>query len=356
MGSTDFDTLFKLNFEFNTQKVLFIGIFIAFAVKTPTIFLNNWLLRAHVESPLGGSIVLAAIVLKLSLYGIFRLILPILPKASLNYTYIVYLIGVITIIYASFSTLRTLDIKELIAYSSVSHAAIYLMGVFSNTVQGIEGAIILGLAHGFASSGLFICAGGILYDRTGTRLISYYRGVTQMMPLFSILFFILCLANSGTPLTLNFVGEFLSLYGTFERLPILGALAASSIVFSAAYSIFLFNRVAFGGSFSVFFRDSFIDLTKREFFVLFTLVFFIALFGIYPSIILDCLHFNVSSLIYGVDYNNVYSSGVVPSGVRGYSTNSKPTNDEGSVEDESSLELPIQLDNENLDPWFVTGF
>ena len=224
------------------------------------------------------------------------------------------------------------------------------MGVFSNTVQGIEGAIILGLAHGFASSGLFICAGGILYDRTGTRLISYYRGVTQMMPLFSILFFILCLANSGTPLTLNFVGEFLSLYGTFERLPILGALAASSIVFSAAYSIFLFNRVAFGGSFSVFFRDSFIDLTKREFFVLFTLVFFIALFGIYPSIILDGLHFNVSSLIYGVDYNNVYSSGVVPSGVRGYSTNSKPTNDEGSVEDESSLELPIQLDNENLDP------
>ena len=112
MGSTDFDTLFKLNFEFNTQKILFIGIFIAFAVKTPTIFLNNWLLKAHVESPLGGSIVLAAIVLKLSLYGIFRLILPILPKASLNYTFIIYTIGVITIIYASFSTLRTTDIKN----------------------------------------------------------------------------------------------------------------------------------------------------------------------------------------------------------------------------------------------------
>ena len=112
MGSTDFDTLFKLNFEFNTQKILFIGIFIAFAVKTTTIFLNNWLLKAHVESPLGGSIVLAAIVLKLSLYGIFRLILPILPKASLNYTFIIYTIGVITIIYASFSTLRTTDIKN----------------------------------------------------------------------------------------------------------------------------------------------------------------------------------------------------------------------------------------------------
>ena len=356
MGGTDMELLFKSNFDYTTQVFLFCGIFFSIAIKTPVYPLNTWLLKAHVESPLGGSIILAAIVLKLGLYGIIRLMLPIIPQATLDFTYIVYVIGIITVIYASFSTLRTLDIKELIAYSSVSHAAIYLMGVFSNTVQGIEGAIILGLAHGFASSGLFICAGGILYDRTGTRLISYYRGVTQMMPLFSILFFILCLANSGTPLTLNFVGEFLSLYGTFERLPILGALAASSIVFSAAYSIFLFNRVAFGGSFSVFFRDSFIDLTKREFFVLFTLVFFIALFGIYPSIILDGLHFNVSSLIYGVDYNNVYSSGVVPSGVRGYSTNSKPTNDEGSVEDESSLDLPIQLDNENLDPWFVTGF
>ena len=136
MGTTDFDALFKINFEYNTQIFLFYGIFIAFAVKTPTIFLNNWLLKAHVESPLGGSIVLAAIVLKLSLYGIFRLILPILPKASLDYTFIIYTIGVITIIYASFSTLRTIDIKELIAYSSVSHAAVYLIGVFSNTIQG----------------------------------------------------------------------------------------------------------------------------------------------------------------------------------------------------------------------------
>ena len=183
MGSTDFDTLFKLNFEYKTQIFLFIGIFIAFAVKTPTIFLNNWLLKAHVESPLGGSIVLAAIVLKLSLYGIFRLILPILPKASLDYTFVVYTIGVITIIYASFSTLRTTDIKELIAYSSVCHAAVYLIGVFSNTIQGIEGSIILGLAHGFVSSGLFICAGGILYDRTGTRIIYFYRGITQLMPI-----------------------------------------------------------------------------------------------------------------------------------------------------------------------------
>src|SRR5438046_2046887 len=139
----------------------------------------------------------------------------------LGFLFLVFVIGVITIIYASFSTLRTTDIKELIAYSSVSHAAVYLIGVFSNTIQGIEGGIVLGLAHGFVSSGLFICAGGILYDRSSTRLITFYRGITQIMPLFSILFLILSLGNCGVPLTLNFVGEFMSLYGVFERLPIL---------------------------------------------------------------------------------------------------------------------------------------
>ena len=298
MGTTDFDALYKTNFNYSTQLFLFYGIFIAFAVKTPTIFLNTWLLKAHVESPLGGSIILAAIVLKLSLYGIFRLILPLLPKASLDYTYIIYLIGVITIIYASFSTLRTIDVKELIAYSSVSHAAVYLIGVFSNTIQGIEGGIALGLAHGFVSSGLFICAGGVLYDRSGTRLISYYRGIAQVMPLFSILFFILSLGNCGVPLTLNFVGEFMSLYGVFERLPLLGVFASSSIVFSAAYTIYMFNRIAFGGSFSKFFEANISDVNKREFFILFTLVIFTVVLGIYPAPVLDGLHYSVSSLIY----------------------------------------------------------
>jgi NADH-ubiquinone oxidoreductase chain 4 len=300
MGTTDFDALYKTNFNYSTQLFLFYGIFIAFAVKTPTIFLNTWLLKAHVESPLGGSIILAGIVLKLSLYGIFRLILPLLPKASLDYTYIVYLIGVITIIYASFSTLRTTDIKELIAYSSVSHAAVYLIGVFSNTIQGIEGGITLGLAHGFVSSGLFICAGGVLYDRSGTRLIHFYRGIAQIMPIFSILFFILCLGNCGAPLTLNFVGEFMSLYGVFEKLPLLGIIASSSIVFSAAYTIFMFNRICFGGAFFLSSSDPYtlIDLNKREFFMLFTLVLFTVVLGIYPAPILDGLHYSVSTLIF----------------------------------------------------------
>lgn len=298
MGTTDFDALYKTNFNFSTQIFLFSGIFIAFAVKTPTIFLNTWLLKAHVESPLGGSIILAGIVLKLSLYGILRLILPLLPQAYMFFTPMVYVIGVITIIYASFSTLRTIDVKELIAYSSVSHAAVYLLGVFSNSIQGIEGGIVLGLAHGFVSSGLFICAGGVLYDRSSTRLITFYRGITQVMPLFSILFFILCLGNAGTPLSLNFIGEFMCLYGTFERLPLLGIFASSSIVFSAAYTMYMFNRIAFAGSFSKFFKFNIPDLSKREFYILLVLVVFTVTFGIYPAPILDGLHYSVSSLIY----------------------------------------------------------
>ena len=230
---------------------------------------------------------------------IFRLILPILPEASLNFTYIVYIIGIITVIYASFSTLRTTDIKELIAYSSVSHAAIYILGAFSNSIQGIEGSILLGLAHGFVSSALFICVGGVLYDRTGTRNILYYRGLAQTMPLFSLLFFILCLGNCGAPLTLNFLGEFQSLYGAFERLPFMGVIASSSIVLSAAYTIYMYNRISFGGTFSKYLEQTLpVDLSKREFLILFTLVFFAVIFGIYPSIILDGLHASVSSLIY----------------------------------------------------------
>jgi NADH-ubiquinone oxidoreductase chain 4 len=300
MSTTDFDTLFKGNFIYLTQLFLFYGIFIAFAVKTPTIFLNTWLLKAHVESPLGGSIILAAIVLKLSLYGILRLILPVLPKAYMEYTYIIFLIGVITIVYASLSTLRTIDIKELIAYSSVSHAAVYLLGVFSNSIQGIEGAINLGLAHGLVSPGLFICAGGVLYDRSSTRVISFYRGVTQVMP-----FFILCLANCGAPLSLNFIGEFLSLYGVFERSSLFGVFASSSIIFSAAYTIYMYQRIAFGGAYSRMFTFSIPDLTKREFTILLILVIPTVLFGVYPAPILDAIHYSVSTLIYVFDGNIV---------------------------------------------------
>nr|QBP39517.1 NADH dehydrogenase subunit 4 [Bacidia sp.] len=297
-GFTLYDAMYKLNFLFYMQLFFFSGIFIAFAVKTPTIFLNTWLLKAHVESPLSGSIILAGIVLKLSLYGVFRLILPLLAKAYIIGTTVVFSIGFITIFYGSLSTIRTVDVKELIAYSSVCHAAVYLMGVFSNVVTGIEGGILLGLAHGFVSSGLFICVGGVLYDRTSTRLISIYRGMTQLMPLFSVVFFILCLGNCGVPLTFNFIGEFMSLYGIFERHVIFGVLASTSIVFSAAYTIYMFNRIAFGGWYSKFFELNIPDLNKRELYMLLTLIIFTVLLGIYPALVLDGINYYVSTLIY----------------------------------------------------------
>jgi NADH-ubiquinone oxidoreductase chain 4 len=238
-----------------------------------------------------------------------RLILGIIPKASISYTYIIFFIAIITILYASLSTIRTLDVKELIAYSSVSHAAVYLLGVFSNTIQGIEGSILLGVGHGFVSPGLFICAGGVLYDRLSTRLISFYRGMTQTMPLFAILFFILSLGNCGAPLTLNFTGEFMSLYGSFERLPLLGIFASSSIVFSAAYTIYTYNRISFGGVISKFIGISVIDLNKREFNLLLTLVILTVFLGIYTVPLLDSLHYSSSSLIYLFDANSITCEG-----------------------------------------------
>jgi NADH-ubiquinone oxidoreductase chain 4 len=219
----------------------------------------------------------------------------------MEYNYIIFLIGVITIVYASLSTLRTIDIKELIAYSSVSHAAVYLLGVFSNSIQGIEGAITLGLAHGFVSPGLFICAGGVLYDRSHTRVISFYRGVAQVMPLFAILFFLLCLANCGAPLTLNFIGEFLSLYGVFERSSLYGVFASSSIIFSAAYTIYMYQRIAFGGAYSRMFTVVMPDLTKREFTILMILVVITFGLGFYPASVLDGLGYATSLLLYNSD-------------------------------------------------------
>ena len=299
-GCTDMDIIYKVDFAYITQVFLFMGIFVAFAVKTPVIFLNTWLLKAHVESPLAGSVILAAIVLKLSLYGVFRLILPLVPKAFIFYTHIIFVICVITILYASFSTIRTIDVKELIAYSSVSHAAVYFAGILSNVIQGIQGGILLGLAHGFVSSGLFISGGGVLYDRSSTRTINYYGGLAQVMPIFSILFFILCLGNCGAPLTLNFVGEFLSLYGIFERLPLAGILAASSIVLSAVYTIFMFNRIVLGGTFKGW-HTYLADVNKREYLILLILLIFSVILGIYPSIILDSLNYSVSQLIFNIE-------------------------------------------------------
>ena len=302
MGTTDFDALYKTNFYYSTQLFLFYGVCIAFAVKTPVIFVNGWLLKAHVESPLGGSILLAAIVLKLSLYGILRIMLPLLPKASLVCTPWVYLVLVITILYASFSTLRTTDVKELVAYSSVCHAAVYVLGVFSNTIQGIEGGILLALGHGFVSPALFICVGGIIYDRTGKRIINYIRGLATYMPVFTLLFFIFTLCNTGIPLSLNFFGEQLSLIGIWQQNPIIACLGATGIVLSACYSIFLYNRLSYGNlSPSLKGQTSVAtDINRREYYLLISLLLPTVTLGILPNVILTSLHTATSALLYVV--------------------------------------------------------
>jgi NADH-ubiquinone oxidoreductase chain 4 len=309
LDTTLYAIVAKHNYISTIQKYLFVAFFAAFAIKTPFIFVNTWLLRAHVESPLSGSIILAGIILKLSLFGVIKMILKGLSKALLSYGYIIFTIGVTTILYASLSTIRSLDIKELIAYSSVGHAAVYTLGVLSNTIKGIEGSILLGIGHGFVSPGLFICAGGVLYDRFSTRLMAFYKGMTQLMPLFAILFFILSLGNCGAPLTLNFAGEFMSLYGVFERFPLLGSFSSSSIVFSAAYTIYMYNRVSFGGVLSKFIKNTVIDLNKREFFLVLILVILTVFLGIYTPPILDGLHFSTSSLIYSYDEYSISCEG-----------------------------------------------
>ena len=223
--------------------------------------------------------------------------IQILPDATHYFSPLVQTIAIISLIYASFSTIIQQDTKRLIAYSSVCHMAVVVFGLFSNTIQGIEGAILLGLAHGFVSPALFICVGGVIYDRTGTRLIKYIRGLVQYMPVFTILFFIFTLANTGIPLTLNFLGEQLSLLGVWQENPIIAALGATGIVLSAIYSIFLYNRLSYG-NYSPHLNKIVKDINRREYYLLLALLIPTVVFGIVPNVLLDSLHLSVSSLLY----------------------------------------------------------
>src|SRR5690606_38247603 len=256
-----------------------------------------WLPKAHSDSPLAGSILLAATILKLATYGYLRVLIQILPDATHYFSPLVQSIAIISLIYASFSTIIQQDTKRLIAYSSVCHMAVVVLGLFSNTIQGIEGAILLAIAHGFVSPALFICVGGIIYERTGTRVIKYIRGLVTYMPVFTILFFIFTLANTGIPLSLNFLGEQLSLLGIWQVNPIIAALGATGIIFSAIYSIFLYNRLSYG-NYSPHMVKIVKDINRREYYLLIALLIPTVLLGIIPNVILDCLHLSVSSLLY----------------------------------------------------------
>jgi NADH-ubiquinone oxidoreductase chain 4 len=321
IGSTDFQLISLIEISLESQKLLWLGFFIAFAVKTPLYPFIIWLPKAHSDSPLAGSILLAATILKLATYGYLRVLIQILPDATHYFSPLIQSIAIISLIYASFSTIVQQDTKRLIAYSSVCHMAVVVLGLFSNTIQGIEGAILLGIAHGFVSPALFICVGGIIYDRTGTRIIKYIRGLATYMPVFTILFFIFTLANTGIPLTLNFLGEQLSLIGIWQQNPIIAALGATGIVFSAIYSLFLYNRLSYGNyspylitskepkhnqsvtqitsvADAIATQQPVKDINRREYFLLIALLIPTVILGLFPNVLLEALHLSVSSLLY----------------------------------------------------------
>jgi len=298
IGSTDFQLISLFEISLESQKILWLGFFIAFAVKTPLYPFIIWLPKAHSDSPLAGSIILAATILKLATYGYIRVLINFFPDATYYFSPLVQTIAVITIIYASLSTIIQQDTKRLIAYSSVAHMGVLVLGLFSNTIQGIEGAILLALAHGFVSPALFTCVGGIIYDRTGKRIIHYIRGLVTYMPVFTILFFIFTLCNTGIPLSLNFLGEQLSLLGIFEKNPIIASLGATGIVLSACYSLFLYNRLSYG-SYSPY-LPVLKDINRREYSILITLLIPTIIFGIIPNVLLNPLHITTSALLYTI--------------------------------------------------------
>nr|YP_009739391.1 NADH dehydrogenase subunit 4 [Tricholoma terreum]QIC20235.1 NADH dehydrogenase subunit 4 [Tricholoma terreum] len=298
LGSTDFQLISLSEISLEGQKILWLGFFIAFAVKTPLYPFIIWLPKAHSDSPLAGSIILAATILKLATYGYIRVLINFLPDATNYFNPLIQTIAVITIIYASLSTIIQQDTKRLIAYSSVAHMGVVVLGLFSNTIQGIEGAILLALAHGFVSPALFICVGGIIYDRTGKRIINYIRGLVTYMPVFTILFFVFTLCNTGIPLSLNFLGEQLSLIGIWQQNPIIASLGASGILFSACYSLFLYNRLSYG-SYSPH-LPVLKDINRREYYLLISLLLPTIIFGLLPNVLLNPLHTSISALLYNI--------------------------------------------------------
>lgn len=291
-GSSAYNLLGTLDLD--TQTLVWLGVFIAIAAKTPLMPLHIWLPRAHADAPLAASIVLAGTVLKMATYGYLRLCLQLMPSLSLYYAPMVQALAVVSLVYASIATVRQSDMKALIAYSSIGHIAVVVVGLFSNTALGIVGAVMLGLAHGVVSPALFVLTGGVLYDRYHTRCYYYYRGLATYIPVWSALFFFALSANMGVPLTLNWLGEFMVLGGTFPRAPLITVLTSLGIVLSAAYSMWLYVRLV-GGSYSPYLSYA-TDVTRREYIVLAYLLVPAMAFGVYSEPVALSLSASVASL------------------------------------------------------------
>lgn len=296
IGSSDYEILYYHvnSLSEKRQILLWLLFFASFSVKLPMVPVHLWLPEAHVEAPTAGSVILAGILLKLGGYGLIRFSLGLFPLASAYFTPLVYTLSIIAIIYTSLTTLRQIDLKKIIAYSSVAHMNLVTLGLFSGTIEGIEGSILLMLSHGLVSSGLFLCVGS-LYERHKTRLLDYYGGCVQVMPLYSTFLVFFTLGNISLPGTSSFIGEFLVLIGTYESNKFITIIASLSMVLGAGYSLWLCNRICFGPI-----KNSIItyaDINRREFNILIPFVIGILWMGIYPYIFIESIHATVSSLI-----------------------------------------------------------
>jgi proton-translocating NADH-quinone oxidoreductase chain M len=294
-GTTDVQILLTTQFDPHCQALLWLAFFASFSVKVPMIPVHTWLPEAHTEAPTAGSVILAGVLLKLGGYGFLRFSIPMFPEASIYFAPGVYTISITAIIYVSLTTLRQIDLKKIIAYSSIAHMAFVTLGIFTPNTQAIEGSIVLMLSHGIVSSALFMCI-GLIYDRHKSRIIRYYSGLSQVMPLFITLFLFFSLANLSFPTTGGFVGEFLILVGLFQTSRAIAVLAGCAMVLGAAYSIWLWNRIACG-NLKVYYIKSFADVNNREFQMFIPFIFLTLLIGIYPEIILDTIHVSVKGLL-----------------------------------------------------------
>ncbi len=304
-GTTDVVELYNLGIDPKYQNLLWLAFFSSFAVKTPMWPFHTWLPDAHVEAPTAGSVLLAAILLKMAGYGFIRFSIGLFPLASDNFVPLVYTLSLIAIIYTSFVALMQEDMKKLIAYSSVAHMGYVTLGIFTMTKQGVEGSIIQMISHGIVSAALFLCV-GVLYDRAHSRMINTYGGVVNIMPRYAVMLMVFTLASIGLPGTSGFIGEFLILLGAFKKSFLVATIASVGVILGAVYMLWLYKRVVFG---KIINSDlmKITDLNKSEIFILSCLALLTIFFGFYPEPLLKTIDPSIGNLIETYNYNiNLY--------------------------------------------------
>ena len=294
-GTTDVTQIYEIKIPKEYQNLLWLAFFSSFAVKTPMWPVHTWLPDAHVEAPTAGSVILAAILLKMAGYGFLRFSLPMFPLASEFFTPLIFTLSIIAIIYTSLVALMQEDMKKLIAYSSVAHMGYVTLGIFTFTKQGIEGSVFQMISHGLISAALFLCV-GVVYDRLHSRMISTYGGLVNYLPKYSFLFIVFALAGLGLPGTSGFLGEFLVLTGTFQKNYLVAMLATFGVVLGAAYMLWLTKRVIFGVTKNDQIKNL-KDVNKSEMIMLGILALLVIFFGFYPVPLMETLNVSVDNLI-----------------------------------------------------------